>query len=86
VRGHGRRRSHETDDGGFQFRFGDRALPRGQRIQSTVARIDDIGQAIVVATGDTPQGARNPVADAEGNAYEADAANGRLLVFSRRQW
>jgi DNA-binding beta-propeller fold protein YncE len=52
----------------------------------TVARIDDIGQAIVVATGDTPQGARNPVADAEGNAYEADAANGRLLVFSRRQW
>src|ERR1700689_987087 len=41
VRGDGRRRSHETDDGGFQFRFGDRALPRGQRIQSTVARIDE---------------------------------------------
>ena len=39
----------------------------------------------VVATGDTPQGARNPVADAEGNAYEADAANGRLLVFPHPQ-
>ena len=51
----------------------------------TVARIDDTGQAIVVATGDTPQGARNPVADAEGNAYEVDAANGRLLVFPHPQ-
>jgi DNA-binding beta-propeller fold protein YncE len=51
----------------------------------TVAHIGDAGQATVVAVGDTPQGARNPVADAEGNAYEADAASGRFLVFPRGQ-
>ena len=47
----------------------------------TVARIDDTGQPTVVATGEAPQGARNPVADGAGNAYEADPANGRILVF-----
>jgi hypothetical protein len=47
----------------------------------TVARVDEAGRPTIVATGDTPQGARNPVADAEGNAYEADPANGRILVF-----
>jgi DNA-binding beta-propeller fold protein YncE len=47
----------------------------------TLARVGDDGQATVVATGDTPQGARNPVLDAEANAYEVDAADGKLLVF-----
>jgi DNA-binding beta-propeller fold protein YncE len=48
----------------------------------TVAQVDDAGRPSVLATGDTPQGARNPVADAEGNAYEVDSANGQLLAFS----
>ena len=48
----------------------------------TVARVDDAGRPTIVATGDTPRGARNPVADTDGNAYEADPANGRVLVFS----
>ena len=48
----------------------------------TVARVDDAGQPAVVAAGDTPHGARNPVADAQGNAYEADPANGGVLVFA----
>ena len=48
----------------------------------TIARVDDAGWPTVVATSDTPQGARNPVADAQGNAYEADPANGGVLVFA----
>jgi DNA-binding beta-propeller fold protein YncE len=48
----------------------------------TVASIDDKGQLRVVATGDSSEGARNAVADANGNAYVADSAGGRLLVFA----
>jgi DNA-binding beta-propeller fold protein YncE len=47
----------------------------------TVARIDDKGHPTVIATGVSAQGARNGVADASGNAYLADPAGARLLVF-----
>jgi DNA-binding beta-propeller fold protein YncE len=48
----------------------------------TVARIDDKGQATVVATGASTDGARNGVADAAGNAYLADPQHGGILVFA----
>jgi hypothetical protein len=48
----------------------------------TIARISDVGQPTVVATGTSTEGARNGVADARGNAYVADAMNARLLVFA----
>ncbi len=47
----------------------------------TIAHVGEAGQMTVVAIGDAPQGARNPVADSEGNAYEVDSTNGRFLVF-----
>ena len=47
----------------------------------TVARIDDRGRATVVAVGTSVEGARNGVVDSEGNAYVADPANARLLIF-----
>jgi DNA-binding beta-propeller fold protein YncE len=47
----------------------------------TVARIEDKGEATVIATATTPARARNAVADTEGNVYLADAANARLLIF-----
>jgi hypothetical protein len=47
----------------------------------TVARVDDKGQLTVVATGDTSEGARNAVADANGNAYVGDTQGARLIVF-----
>jgi DNA-binding beta-propeller fold protein YncE len=48
----------------------------------TVASIDDKGQLTLVATGESSQGARNAVADSNGNAYVADSQGGRLLVFA----
>lgn len=48
----------------------------------TVAKIDDKGQLVVVATGDTVEGARNAVADARGNVYVPDAQGAHLLVFA----
>jgi hypothetical protein len=48
----------------------------------TVARIDTRGQPTVVATGASVDGVRNIVADDSGNAYAADGANARLLVFA----
>jgi hypothetical protein len=48
----------------------------------TVAGIEDKGQLTVVAKGDSSEGARNAVADANGNAYVADSLDGRLLVFA----
>ena len=47
-----------------------------------MAGIEDKGQLTVVATGDSSEGARNAVADANGNAYVADSLSGRLLVFA----
>jgi DNA-binding beta-propeller fold protein YncE len=54
----------------------------GKGAKLTIARIDDKGQATVVASGASSEGARNGVADASGNAYVADAAGAQLLVFS----
>jgi hypothetical protein len=53
----------------------------GKAARLTVARIDDKGQATVVASGASTEGARNGVVDASGNAYVADPVNARLLVF-----
>jgi hypothetical protein len=47
----------------------------------TVAHVDDSGQPSVVATGATPDGTRNAVADGNGAVYAVDRANARLLVF-----
>ncbi len=53
----------------------------GKAAKVTLARIDDKGQATVVATGASTDGARNGVLDASGSAYVADPVNARLLVF-----
>jgi DNA-binding beta-propeller fold protein YncE len=53
----------------------------GKAARLTVARVDDKGAPAIVATGASSEGARNGVADASGNAYVADAANARILVF-----
>jgi DNA-binding beta-propeller fold protein YncE len=47
----------------------------------TVAHLDDEGHLTLIATGNTPEGARNPVVDRTGSAYLTDPANARLLVF-----
>jgi DNA-binding beta-propeller fold protein YncE len=47
----------------------------------TVARVDDKGQLTVVATGETSDGARNAIADANGNGYVGDAQGAKLIVF-----
>jgi DNA-binding beta-propeller fold protein YncE len=54
----------------------------GKAGRLTVARVDDKGQAAVVATGSSVEGARNGVADAGGNAYVPDASGAQLLVFA----
>ena len=53
----------------------------GKGATLTVARIDDSGQASVVAQSASTQGARNAVADGAGSAYAADPVSARLLVF-----
>jgi hypothetical protein len=50
--------------------------------KATILRIDDNGQPTVVATGALPEGSRNGVADATGNAYVTDPVHGRLLVMA----
>jgi hypothetical protein len=54
----------------------------GAAARVTVARIDAKGQSTIVATGASVDGVRNIVADTNGNAYAADGANARLLVFA----
>lgn len=56
----------------------------GKAGKLTVARFDDRGRPSVVAAGPSAEGARNGVADANGNAYAPDARNGRILVFGFR--
>jgi hypothetical protein len=53
----------------------------GKAARLTVASLDDKGQLAVSATGETSDGARNAVADANGTAYVADSQQGRLLIF-----
>jgi membrane-bound inhibitor of C-type lysozyme len=54
----------------------------GKGAQLTLARLSDQGQLSVLATGVTAAGARNAVADANGNAYVVDSIGARLLVFA----
>ena len=49
----------------------------------TVAHIDDKGQATLVTTAASVEGARNAVADANGNAYMAEPGGARILSFAR---
>jgi DNA-binding beta-propeller fold protein YncE len=56
------------------------AAARAARL--TVAVVDDHGKLTVEATGDTAEGARNAVADAQGNVYVPDPRAARLLVFA----
>jgi len=54
------------------------AAARAARL--TIAKVDEGGHFAIVATGPTAEGARNAVADANGNAYLGDPGSGRLLV------
>lgn len=54
----------------------------GKAARLTVAKIGDDGHADVIATIPTVDGARNVVADQNGNAYVADPKGARLLVVS----
>lgn len=54
----------------------------GKAARLTFAHLDDKGQLTVVATAPTADGTRNVVADANGNAYVADAQGARLLLVA----
>ena len=54
----------------------------GKAAQVTVARLNENGQPIRVATIRTAEGARNAVVDARGSVYVVDAKSARLLVIS----
>jgi hypothetical protein len=54
----------------------------GKAARLTVARLEDDGQLTVTAVGDTAPGAKNAVADGNGNAYLADGQGARLLLLS----
>jgi hypothetical protein len=53
----------------------------GKAAKVTVAHLGDDGKLTTVATGTTVAGARNAVADADGNAYVVDPQGGQLLVL-----
>jgi DNA-binding beta-propeller fold protein YncE len=53
----------------------------GKAARLTVARLEDDGQLSVTASGATAPGARNAVADTNGNAYVADGQGARLLLL-----
>jgi len=57
----------------------------GKAARLTVAELSPRGELTVVATGDTHEGARNPVADARGTAYVADSPGARVVVLSAGQ-
>ena len=54
----------------------------GKGAQLTLARLSDQGKLFVLATGVTAEGARNAVADDNGNVYVVDSIGARLLVFA----
>ena len=45
-----------------------------------IARVADGGALGALADAPTAKGARNPVVDANGTAYVADTAGGRIIV------
>jgi DNA-binding beta-propeller fold protein YncE len=65
----------------IDFQGGKLYVAAGKAAKLTIATLDAKGQLTVVATGETSEGARNPVADAQGNAYVADPPRARVLVF-----
>jgi DNA-binding beta-propeller fold protein YncE len=54
----------------------------GKAARLTVARIEDGGRPVILATWPTAEGVRNAVVDAVGNAYVAEPSAARLLVFA----
>ena len=54
----------------------------GKAARLSIARIEGDGRLVLVAAGDTAEGARNAVGDARGRAYVVDARRARLIVFS----
>jgi hypothetical protein len=54
----------------------------GRAAKLTVARLDDHGTLVPVASADTAAGARNAVATEDGVAYVTHSAEGRLLVVT----
>jgi DNA-binding beta-propeller fold protein YncE len=48
----------------------------------TIARVGPSGALTVAAQRPTAKGARNPIVDAQGTAYVADSAGGRLIVIA----
>jgi hypothetical protein len=53
----------------------------GKAATLIVAELTDKGALKAIAKGTTSEGARNAVADANGNAYVADANSARVIVF-----
>jgi DNA-binding beta-propeller fold protein YncE len=54
----------------------------GKSRHLSVVRIGDNGTPTIVASGTTPKGARNAVADEHGNVYVAVSTTAQLLVFA----
>jgi hypothetical protein len=50
--------------------------------EMVIAHVDDKGVPQKITSVPTSKGARNPVLDAQGNAYVEDSSNGRLLVVT----
>ncbi len=57
----------------------------GKAAKVTVAKLDDKGQLLLLATGATSEGVRNAVADTHGNVYAPDARAARFWVFGAPQ-
>jgi hypothetical protein len=57
-------------------------LAGGKSEHLLVARIGEQGVPTIVARGTTPKGARNAVADDQGNVYVAVSTTAQLLVFA----
>jgi len=53
----------------------------GKAARLTIARVEDGGQLTAVATAQTSAGARNAVADPNGNVYVSDPQGAHLLFF-----
>jgi len=53
----------------------------GKAARLTVARVGNRGELTVIASGETAAGAKNAVADGNGNAYVADSQGAHLLIL-----
>lgn len=57
-------------------------IAAGKAATLTVAHVDDKGQPSAITTVASAAGARNAVADADGNVYLVDARAAKLMVYS----